>query len=107
MDNISILLAANIHSYRKKAGLTQEELAEKTGVTFQAVSKWENAKCAPDIMLLPVMADLFGCCIDELFGRKTEKEIHYDYCGALPWADDKKTRVFKAVGHRIVEVNEL
>ncbi len=67
MDNTNIVLAANIQKYRKKCGLTQEELAKKLGVTFQAVSKWENAKTAPDILFLPTMADLFGCSIDDLF----------------------------------------
>ena len=67
MDNTNMVLAANIQKYRKKCGLTQEELAEKLGVTFQAVSKWENAKSTPDILFLPTMADLFDCSIDDLF----------------------------------------
>ena len=67
MDNTNMVLAANIQKYRKKCRLTQEELAEKLGVTFQAVSKWENAKSTPDILFLPTMADLFGCSIDDLF----------------------------------------
>ena len=61
MENVNIVLAANILKYRKKKGLSQEELANKLGVTFQAVSKWENAKAAPDIAFLPVMAEIFGC----------------------------------------------
>ena len=67
MENINITLAANILKYRKKSGLSQEELANKLGVTFQAVSKWENAKAAPDIAFLPMMADVFECSIDDLF----------------------------------------
>ena len=67
MENINIVLAANILKYRKKSGLSQEELANKLGVTFQAVSKWENAKAAPDITFLPIMADVFECSIDDLF----------------------------------------
>ena len=57
MENINILLAVNILKYRKKSGLSQEELANKLGVTFQAVSKWELAKSAPDISFLPTMAE--------------------------------------------------
>ena len=53
MENVNITLAANILKYRKKSGLSQDELAQKLGVTFQAVSKWENAKAAPDIAFLP------------------------------------------------------
>ena len=67
MENVNIVLAANILKYRKKSGLSQEELANKLGVTFQAVSKWENAKAAPDITFLPIMADIFECSIDDLF----------------------------------------
>ena len=67
MKNENIILAANILKYRKKIGLSQDELAQKLGVTFQAVSKWENAKAAPDITFLPIMADVFECSIDDLF----------------------------------------
>ncbi|MBQ7292215.1 MAG: helix-turn-helix domain-containing protein [Clostridia bacterium] len=67
MENVNVILAANILKYRKKSGLSQDELAQKLGVTFQAVSKWENAKAAPDIAFLPMMADVFECSIDDLF----------------------------------------
>ncbi len=72
MKNVNSLLAANISEKRKKMGLTQEELAEKLGVTFQAVSKWETAKAAPDISFLPELADIFKCTIDELFSRTSD-----------------------------------
>ncbi len=49
-------LAANIKYYRKRRGLTQEELAEMVGLSFQAVSKWENAKAVPDALDLPSYA---------------------------------------------------
>lgn len=101
-----MILAANIQKYRKKNGLTQEELAEKLGVTFQAVSKWENAKSAPDILFLPQMADLFECHIDELFSREITTEIHYDHCTALPWDDDDTIRVLQTKGKKILKVQE-
>ncbi len=81
MDKAYTNLAFNLQKFRKSSGLTQEELAEKLGVTFQAVSKWENAKAAPDIFFLPVMADLFGCSIDQLFSgdmRDKMKPIRVD-----------------------------
>ena len=86
MDNKNMVLAANIQKYRKKCGLTQEELAEKLGVTFQAVSKWENAKAAPDIALLPGIAKIFDITTDDLFGdyNKTDEgivcEYHFGIC---------------------------
>lgn len=106
MENINVL-AANIQKYRKKSGLTQEQLAEKLGVTFQAVSKWENAKCAPDILFLPVIADLFGCYIDELFSRDIKRENHYDICPEFPWADDAIIRGVVCEGRKILQCASL
>lgn len=54
---------------RKKQNLTQEALANLIGVSAQSVSKWENNTNMPDISLLPLLADLFSCRIDDLFGR--------------------------------------
>ena len=106
MENVNIVLAANILKYRKKSGLSQDELAQKLGVTFQAVSKWENAKAAPDITFLPIMADIFGCYIDELFSREVKTEIHYDHCAEFPWADDNTIRIFQTVGKKIIKSQE-
>lgn len=58
---------------RKRLGLTQDQLAEKLGVTAQAVSKWENDQSCPDITLLSQLADIFGISTDELLGHKQEK----------------------------------
>ena len=104
MENVNIVLAANILKYRKKSGLSQDELAKKLGVTFQAVSKWENAKAAPDITFLPIMADIFGCYIDELFSREVKTEIHYDLCAELPWYDDEVVRKVTCMGKKIINV---
>ena len=107
MENINIVLASNILKYRKKSGLSQEALANKLGVTFQAVTKWENAKAAPDIAFLPMMADIFECHIDELFSREVKTEIHYDHCAELPWADDNTIRIFQTVGKKIMKAQEM
>ena len=58
----------NLKKLRKEKGLTQEELAESVGVSAQAVSKWELGSL-PDAALLPVIADVLGVSIDEMFGR--------------------------------------
>ena len=105
MENINITLAVNIQKFRKKSGYTQEKLAEKLGVSFQAVSKWENAKSSPDILFLPVMAELFGCYIDELFSRDVKTEVHYDHCPEFPWADDTIIRGVVCEGRKILQTS--
>ena len=54
---------------RKQHHMTQEDLAQKLGVTNQSVSKWESGQCCPDIGLLPAIADLFSVSIDDLLGH--------------------------------------
>ena len=67
-------LGKNIAKLRKEKGWTQSEFGEKLGVSNQAVSKWESEMNMPDVLLLPVIADLFGCYIDELFQRNVLPE---------------------------------
>ena len=62
-----------IAKYRKEKGLTQEALAEKLGVSSQAVSKWENGASCPDISLLPQLSNELGITTDELLTGKSEK----------------------------------
>lgn len=61
-------LARNISIYRKERGLTQEELAQILGLSFQAISKWENAQTMPDISLLPQLSRTLEVSIDKLLG---------------------------------------
>ena len=61
-------IGINIYTLRKEKKITQAQLAEKLGVSEQAVSKWENSQCAPDVSLFPIIADYFGVSIDRLFG---------------------------------------
>ena len=65
-------LGKRISAHRKQLGLTQDQLAEKLGVTAQAVSKWENDQSCPDISMLPKLAEIFGTSIDELLGREPQ-----------------------------------
>lgn len=55
-----------ISALRRAAGMTQRELAEKLFVSDKTVSRWERDECAPELSLLPVIADLFGVTVDEL-----------------------------------------
>ena len=61
-------IGKQIAERRKALGMTQDQLAERLGVTKQAVSKWENEICCPDITILPELAGIFDCTTDALFG---------------------------------------
>jgi transcriptional regulator with XRE-family HTH domain len=63
-------LGKRIMQHRKNIGMTQDQLAERLGVTAQAVSKWENDLSCPDINTLPKLAELFGTSTDALLGRE-------------------------------------
>ncbi len=73
-------IGESIIKLRKKHGMTQEQLAQSIGVSAQSISKWENGTNMPDILLLPVIADLFGVSVDALYGRGREygQVIHPD-----------------------------
>lgn len=66
MSKISLRIA----DLRKKAKVTQQELADSVGVSFQTVSKWENGVNMPDIAILPLLADYFNVSTDQLLGLK-------------------------------------
>lgn len=67
-------LARNIHIYRKERGLTQEELARVLGLSFQAVSKWENGQSMPDLSLLPELSRTLQVSIDKLLGYVSQEK---------------------------------
>ena len=79
-----------IAKHRHALGLTQEALAQRLGVTNQAVSKWESDQSCPDVALLPALADIFGITIDQLFGRELKALA---VPSELPWPDDDTLRV--------------
>ena len=56
---------------RKKVNMTQMELADRVGISFQAVSNWERGNSMPDISKLPELAEIFGISVDELIGEKS------------------------------------
>ena len=59
-------IGKTIRKYRKEKGLTQEEMANRLGVTTPAVNKWENENSYPDIALLAPIARLLGISLDTL-----------------------------------------
>lgn len=64
-----------IKKLRMNKGITQETLANHLGVSYQAVSRWENGMTMPDISLLPEISVYFGITIDELFEVSEDKRI--------------------------------
>ena len=73
-----INLGAKIRSLRKQRNISQEVLAQYLGVSFQAVSKWENGDTMPDVTMIPAIAIFFEVSTDELFDfnrLETEQKI--------------------------------
>ncbi len=98
------MLGSTIGLYRRKLGLTQEQLAQKLEVTNQAVSKWETDQCCPDVQLLPRLADVLGVSLDTLFGRAEEQAA--TIVNVLPWEDDGDFHVVVYCGHTLVDHSE-
>jgi len=104
MKDYMKILSENILSLRKKLGMTRESLGEKLGISFQAVSKWENGLSCPDVPTLPELADIFGVSTDTLFGRNadTNKENMFS------WEDDPDTVYLAAFcGHKLLEFSKV
>ena len=70
---MNIEIANRLVNLRKSNNLSQEALAEKLGISRQAVSKWERAEASPDTDNLILLSRLYGVSLDELL--KTEDEI--------------------------------
>ena len=71
LDKIGKFIALN----RKNKGLTQEQLAEKLGVTNKTVSRWETGKYMPDLSLLKPLSEELGITLNELLsGEKIEEQ---------------------------------
>lgn len=89
----------NIRSHRRQADMTQEQLADKLGVSYQSVSRWENGSTYPDMELLPAIAKIFGISIDELLGMPDEKREEE--------AQEVFTKLAKATFESPVDTNKV
>lgn len=70
---MDVSIANRLYEYRKKNNLSQEELADKIGVSRQAVSKWERAEASPDTDNLVLLARLYNVSLDELINSDPKK----------------------------------
>ena len=74
MKDTKNIIAANLRYLRNRNRLSQEEVAEKIGVSRQAVAKWENGSSLPDILNCDVLADLYDVSLNDLVRYDSEKE---------------------------------
>ena len=74
-------LSQKIYDCRKKAGLSQEALAEKLGVSRQAISKWETGEATPEVGKLLLLANVFGVTTDWLLSEDEAQNTfeHHEY----------------------------
>ena len=62
-----IVVAEMIMEFRNKNNLTQGEFGDLLGISAQAISKWEREVCYPDITILPELAEVLGCTVNDFF----------------------------------------
>ena len=75
MEDIKAIIAQNIIRLRKRANMTQAELADKLSYTDKAVSKWERGESIPDVIVLKQLADLFQVKLDDLITEFDDTQI--------------------------------
>ncbi|MGN1346745.1 MAG: helix-turn-helix transcriptional regulator [Eubacteriales bacterium] len=92
---MKLKLTENLRKLRLEKGLTQEQLAEKMGVSYQAVSRWETGVTYPDIELLPSLAELFEVSLEKLMGvtRQERAEASTEYYKKLNATSDHAERL--------------
>ena len=69
------IIGQRITALRKAHNLTQSELADRLGVTHQAVSQWERNETLPDILILPKLAEIFGETTDHFLGLTEDMAV--------------------------------
>jgi len=81
MEELKMIIAGNIGTLRREAGMTQLELAEKLNYSDKAVSKWERGESVPDIVTLKALADHFNVSVDYLLrpDHPVETEVKRAY----------------------------
>ena len=75
---MNIMVANRLAEFRKRAGLSQEQLAEKLGISRQAVSKWERSESSPDTDNLIELSKLYGVTLDDLVRIDDDDDAPFD-----------------------------
>ena len=99
---VDMTFAENVKMLRKQAGMSQEQLAEKLGVSRQAVTKWETGAGIPDIENIMAISTLFDISIDDLLsnesGSKKLPETEYLYESVTEYDIDESKRYDMKLG---------
>lgn len=109
---MNIRLGDKIRSLRKEKNISQEVLAQYLGISFQAVSKWENGTAMPDVFLIPAIASFFGVSTDELFdynrleNNRKVKEI-CDRAFSFRFSDPEKSEAILREGLKQFPGNDI
>lgn len=100
---------AKLRNHRKNLGLSQENVAEKIGVSAQAVSKWENGECLPDCFNLKSLGEIYGVSLDILLETETVRDADAvaakieQLANEFVWATESE----RDVGHKDLGENLL
>ncbi len=84
----------NLSILRRRAGYTQESLAEVLGVSRQAVSKWESGQTLPEASTLLTLADLLGCSLDQLMREELSEDVSNDMGAVADEDEDGRFALF-------------
>lgn len=93
------MLSEKIYELRRKQGLSQEQLAERIGVSRQAISKWESGQSIPDLDKLILLSENFSVSLDALV-KESESEEAEEVQGAFIGKEDSENKdAFKETVH--------
>ncbi|MCM1438684.1 MAG: helix-turn-helix domain-containing protein [Roseburia sp.] len=81
-----------LETLRKAGGYTQQGVAERLGVSNRTVSSWETDRTAPDLLILPALADLYGVTVDEILRGERKAEASADEISDKARRDLRKRR---------------
>lgn len=75
MKEVNSMISMNLKNLRKRSRFTQEDVAERIGVSRQAVAKWENGESVPDINNCLALSKLYGVTLDDLVTYDSEDDV--------------------------------
>ncbi len=84
-EQVKATIAKNLVAYRKKANLTQQEIAQKLNYSDKAVSKWERAEGVPDVLVLKALADTYGVTVNDFLVEHETHEVKTHSGNAKRW----------------------